>query len=152
MFSVNLQNSRERLNEAGDLPKWVVEQSRLGALSKIYQHLAGANFEPEGEMMVGRLPWHRRGSRWPETEGRWMCALYQPPWTNSHSKAGAPTLATFCRFVKVSPSISRLILLPRGNNTLTVWERNELYSEVHCGLILGALGGLHGKKNTCRAH
>lgn len=69
MFSVNLQNSRERLNEAGDLPKWVVEQSRLGALSKIYQHLAGANFEPEGEMRVGRLPWHRRDPDGPRQKG-----------------------------------------------------------------------------------
>lgn len=94
----------------------------LLALSRIYQHLAAANFEPEGET-AGRLPWHRWDPDGPRQKGD-GCARsigHRGP-TTTH-RLEKQTLATFCRFVKVSPSISRSTLLPQGNNVLPVWER-----------------------------
>ena len=134
-FSVDLQTSQERLNDAGDLPKWVVEQIDYWPFPKFISIWLVLISSPKE-----RWRWdgcHGIAGIQMARDRRAMDAC--APRT-SHSKARANTRTTFCRFVKVSPSISRSTLLPRGNNILPVWERNWLFSMVHCGLILGVLG------------
>lgn len=75
-------------------------------------------------MAVGRLPRLRRDPDGPRQKGDGCVHSISQRGPAATQRAAAQTLATFCRFVNVSPSISRSTLLPKGNNIQPVWERN----------------------------
>lgn len=132
---LDFQNRKEPLNEVGDLPKWLVEQTDLLAASKIY--LAGGNVLPWREDEGGMTAMASPGSRWPKTEGDGCTHFISSLCSIRHSKAQVQTKATICRFAKVCRSLHSMLCCLYDNGTFSVdWSYimlNVLCAVVVCG-------------------
>lgn len=56
---LGFQNSKERLGDGGDLPKWLVEQIDYWPHPQFISIWLEVICRPEGQMKAGQLPWHR---------------------------------------------------------------------------------------------
>lgn len=144
---LHFQNRKEPLNEVGDLPKWLVEQTDLLAASKIY--LAGGNVLPWREDEGGMTAMASPGSRWPKTEGDGCTHFISSLYSIRHSKAQVQTKATICRFAKVCCSLhsaactiidpsdeSLYIILNIVCAVVVCWGKKH---KVPCDLMLGVI-------------
>lgn len=113
---LDFQNRKEPLNEFGDLPKWLVEQTDLLAASKIY--LAGGNVLPWREDEGGMTAMASPGSRWPKTEGDGCTHFISSLYSVRQSKAQVQTKATICKFAKVCCSLHSVLCCLYDNRSL----------------------------------
>lgn len=72
---LDFQNRKERPNDVGDLPKWLVEQIHYRPHPKFISIWLVVICCPEGEMKAGWLPWHRLDQDGPRQKGLDACTL-----------------------------------------------------------------------------
>lgn len=131
---LDFQNRKEPLNEFGDLPKWLVEQTDLLAASKIY--LAGGNVLPWREDEGGMTAMASPGSRWPKTEGDGCTHFISSLYSIRQSKAQVQTKATICKFAKVCCSLHSVLCCLYDNRSLwRIVVHNFEYCACCCCLL-----------------